>query len=141
MATTESSRPAARRCGPARPGNLSRIRSPESRATSSLITEMAKTSHAIQPDGGDQPDQDGSVVPGQQGIAHPVPGDGGGQRVASQPDQGSGDSHQAEQQQCERAEAAEHAEQGGHQPASGKKILSMAATRKIRLKISAGSVM
>ncbi len=49
MVTTEINSPAANRWGASRPGSLIRIRCRETSATSSLITDRAKTSHASQP--------------------------------------------------------------------------------------------
>ena len=140
MATTDSSRPAATRWGPASPGRLTWIRCRDSKVTSSLRTESTKTSQASQPTIVTSPSR---MLPSSRAnsAARTDSQVSAGQRVAAQDGQRDGYADQAGGQQDQRAEPAQDPGALAGHDASGKKIVSIAATRKIRLKINAGRVM
>ena len=141
MATTDSSRPAATRWGPASPGRLTRIRCRDSRATSSLDDREHEDQPGEPAHERDQPEQDAAVVGSEQGLADDsqVIAVGSGlppsaARATGTPTRPASSRASAPSPRRTRAPLAGH-------DASGKKIVSIAATRKIRLKINAGRVM
>ena len=141
MATTDTSSPAATRCGPASPGSRTRIRCRESKVTSSLSTDSAKTSQATQPTSVTRPSRmlpssrrnrawrtDSQVIVVGSGLPPNAA------RASGTPTRPTSSRTSAPSPRRTRDATAGHG-------VSGKKIFSIAATRKIRLKINAGRVM
>ncbi len=108
-AITASSRPAAIRCGPARPGRLIRIRCRVTNAISSLTTETVNTNQAAQPRTVIKPIR---IVP-SSGVSRAwrtasqesVAGSG----LPPRTDQGDRHAEHRDQQQQQRGQTAEHA--------------------------------